>query len=249
MEHLGAPGAHLLDPEVPGPQVLDMDLALMVDGSSQVRSDLYLGLQELLASVVEQVAISPNPSLPDGRARVALVQQSGLLQAQAPTRGRQAAKLEFGLQTFDRMADMRSHVLEKMVQQGGPPALGHALDFTLREVLLSASSPRKHRVLLVAVGAETPGWDQAKLRLAALKAKCQGVAVLVLSLGASYSQAQVEELASTPLKHHLISLGGLGPEEQGYAQRFITTFLSVLRGKSPGGRCVVSKGTYHSARC
>ena len=215
------------------PQALDVDLALVVDSSRQVQADHYSGLQELLGSVVEQVAVSPQPRRADGQARVALLQQSGSLHSQAPVPGQQAAKLEFGLQTFVGASQMRSHVVEKMVQQGGPSALGHTLEYALKEVLLGASSPRKHRVMVVVVGAQTPRWDQAKLRQVAMEAKCQGVAVLVLALGQRYDRAQVEELASSPLEQHLLCLGRLGAEEQGYAQRFIRSFLSALSGKSP----------------
>ena len=214
------------------PPDLDMDLVLVVDGSRRVRSDHYAGLRELLASVVEQLAVSPQPRRADGRARVALVQQSGSLHPQSGSlHPQQAARLEFGLQTFQSQSQMKHHLLEETVQQGGASALGHALDYALREVLLRASSPRKHRVLLVAVGAETPAGDLARLRRAAQEASCAGVVVLVVAVGRQYSQAQVEELASGPLKQHLLCLDGMGPEEQGHAQRFITAYLSMLRGK------------------
>ena len=214
------------------PQVLDVDLVLVVDGSREVQADHYSGLQELLGSVVEQMAISPQPRRADSQARVALVQQSGSLHSQAPVAGQQAAKLEFGLQTFQGKSQMKSHMVEKMVQQGGPSALGHTLEYTLKEVLMNASSPRKNKVMMVVVGAETPSWDQAKLRQVAREAKCKGVAVFVVALGEHYNRAQVSELASTPLEQHLICLGQLRAEEQGYAQRFIRSYLSVLNGKS-----------------
>ncbi|XP_030214555.1 collagen alpha-6(VI) chain isoform X3 [Gadus morhua] len=216
-------------PRAPGPRVLDVDLALVVDGSREVPAHLYSGLRELLGSVVEQVAVSVQPGQADGRARVALVQQSGRLHSQAPAAGPQAATVEFGLLSALGNSQMKSHLLERMTQKGGPSALGHTLEYALREVLLRAPNPRKHRVLLVGVGAKTSSWDQDKLRRVALEAKCRGVAVLVVALGDSYSQEQVAELASGPLKQHLLCLGGLGPEEQGYARRFIATWLSVLR--------------------
>ncbi|CAL8299134.1 unnamed protein product [Gadus morhua 'NCC'] len=216
-------------PRAPGPRVLDVDLALVVDGSREVPAHLYSGLRELLGSVVEQVAVSVQPRQADGRARVALVQQSGRLHSQAPAAGPQAATVEFGLLSALGNSQMKSHLLERMTQKGGPSALGHTLEYALREVLLRAPNPRKHRVLLVGVGAKTSSWDQDKLRRVALEAKCRGVAVLVVALGDSYSQEQVAELASGPLKQHLLCLGGLGPEEQGYARRFIATWLSVLR--------------------
>jgi len=209
-----------------------VDLAIVVDGSREVQADQYSGFQELIGSVVEQVAISPQPHRADGQARVALVQQSGLLSFQPSLTGQQAVKLEFGLQTFQSKGQMKSHVLQKMTQQGGTTALGHTLEYTLKEVLLKANRPRKNKVLLVVVGTETPSWDQAKLRKVAQKAKCKGVAVFVVAVGEHYNRAQVVELASTPLDQHLICLGHLRAEEQGYTQRFIRTYLSVLNSKS-----------------
>jgi hypothetical protein len=144
---------------------------------------------------------------------------------------------------------MKSHVLEKMVQQGGPSALGHTLEFTLKEVLLNANSPRKNKVMMVVVGAETPSWDQAKLRQVAKEAKCKGVAVFVVALGEHYNRAQVSELASTPLEQHLICLGQLRAEEQGYAQRFIRSYLSVLNGKSSRLDILVCSRIYHVILC
>lgn len=216
--------------DIPAPQVLDLDLALVVDGSREVQADQYSGFQELLGSLVEQVAISPQPRKADGQARVALVQQSGLLYSTSFT-GQQATKLEFGLQTFQNKGQMKSHMVEKMRQQGGSSALGHTLEYTLKEVLLNASNPRKKKVLLVVVGTETSRWDQAKLRQVAQHAKCKGVAVFVVALGEHYNRAQVAELASSPLEQHLICLGHLRAEEQGYAQRFIRTYLSVVNGE------------------
>ncbi|KAG7252022.1 hypothetical protein CRUP_007839, partial [Coryphaenoides rupestris] len=183
--------------DIPASQV-DLDLAIVVDGSREVQADQYSGFQELLGSVVEQVAISPQPRRADGQARVALVQQSGLLYSQPALTGQQAVKLEFGLQTFQGKGQMKSHILQKMTQQGGTSALGHTLEYTLKEVLLNANSPRKNKALLVVVGAENPSWDQAKLRKVAQNAKCKGVAVFVVAVGEHYNRAQVAELASTP---------------------------------------------------
>ncbi|XP_056142177.1 collagen alpha-6(VI) chain [Lampris incognitus] len=213
--------------EVPGPQNIDMDLVLVVDGSREVQGDQYSGIQQLLGSVLEQLAVSPQPNRADRQTRVALVQQSGSLYSQASQSAR-AAKLEFGLQVYQDQSLMKRHVVQSMQQQGGSSALGHTLDYAFRGLLLKASRPRERKVILAVVGAETAYWDQAKLHHISQQAKCQGVALFVVTVGDHYNRTQVEELASLPVEQHLIHVGRLRAEEQGYAQRFFRTFLSVL---------------------
>ncbi|XP_071402743.1 LOW QUALITY PROTEIN: collagen alpha-6(VI) chain-like [Centroberyx affinis] len=214
--------------EVPGPQVVDVDLALVVDGSREIQADQFTGVQELLGSVVEQLAVSQQPRWADSRARVALVQQSGSLYGQTAQAG-QAAKLEFGLLAYQNHDLMKTHLVQNMQQQGGSSALGHTLEFALNQVLLKAVRARKNKALLAVVGAETAHWDRAKLHYISQRAKCQGVALFVVAVGENYNRTQVEELASLPVQQHLIHVGQLKAAEQGYAQRFFRVFLSVLK--------------------
>ncbi|KAM3873545.1 LOW QUALITY PROTEIN: collagen alpha-6(VI) chain-like [Diretmus argenteus] len=213
--------------EAPGPQAVDVDLAVVVDGSREVQADQYAGIQQLLGSVVEQLAVSAQPRQADSQARVALIQQSGSLYGQAAQEA-QAAKLEFGLLAYQDHDMMKRHLVQGMQQQGGSSALGQTLEFALSNVLLNATRARKRKALLAMVGAETAYWDQAKLHYISQEAKCRGVAVFVVTVGDHYNRTQVEELASLPLQQHLIHMGRLKAEEQGYAQRFFRVFLSIL---------------------
>uniref|UniRef100_A0AAZ3QPA3 VWFA domain-containing protein n=1 Tax=Oncorhynchus tshawytscha TaxID=74940 RepID=A0AAZ3QPA3_ONCTS len=209
------------------PLVVDMDLTLVVDGSREIRADQYAGVQELLGSVVKQVAWSPKPSVADGRARVALLQTSGSLLPQTS----QAVKVEFDLQKYHNHIGLQTH-LRSMQQQGGVSSLGQTLEYALSKVFLKATRPRKSRVVLAVVGSETAHWDQAKLAYISQKAKCQGVSLFVIAVGDHYNSTQVEELASTPSEQHLLHLWHVKEWERGYAQRFFRAFLRVL---SKGG--------------
>ncbi|XP_031697446.1 collagen alpha-6(VI) chain-like [Anarrhichthys ocellatus] len=200
------------------PQEVDMDLVMVVDSSREVQADEYAGVQQLLGSVVEQLVVSPQPRRAGNQARVAVVQQSG-------TRD---TKVGFGLGTYQTSALMRNHLIRNMTQQGGSSALGRALEFTLKEVLLKAGQPRRTKVLLTVVGTQTAHEDRAKLRYISRKAKCEGAALFVVTVGDRYDRTQVEELASPPVQQHLIHMGSLKAEEQGYAQRFFRVFLSAL---------------------
>ncbi|KAK7880402.1 hypothetical protein WMY93_032957 [Mugilogobius chulae] len=106
------------------PASLDLDLALVVDGSREVPQDEFQGFQELLGSVASQVQLSPAPQRPaSGQVRLSLVQMSGA----TPT-------LEFGLSQYQNQEQVRGHVLQKLVQQRGASAVGQTLEFTLKEV-------------------------------------------------------------------------------------------------------------------
>ncbi|KAM8826189.1 collagen alpha-6(VI) chain-like isoform 1-T1 [Synchiropus picturatus] len=201
----------------PKPQEADVDLVMVVDSSREVQTDEYAGVQQLLGSVLEQVAVSPQPRRPGPGARVAVVQQSGL-----------NPKLEFGLQAFQSQEAMREHLVRNMQQQHSSSALGQTLEFSLQEVLLKAAQPRKRRVLFTVVGTQTAYQDQAKLHYMSQKAKCEGVAIFVMTVGDRYNRTQVEELASRPVRQHLIHVRQLKSEEQGYTQRFFRVFLSTL---------------------
>ncbi|XP_034029371.1 collagen alpha-6(VI) chain [Thalassophryne amazonica] len=216
--------------EDPPPQEVDVDLAVVVDDSREIQADDYAGIQQLLGSIVDQLALSPQPRRPGNQARVAVVQQGGLLAGP----GSQGGKLEFGLQTFQDRDQMKTHLVQSMQQQGGSPVLGQTLEFTLKEVLLKARPPRKKKALLTVVGTQTSYWDQDKLQFISQLAKCQGVALFVVTVGDRYNYTQVEELASAPLQQHLIHVWRLKAEEQGYIQRFFRVFLSALKkGMNP----------------
>uniref|UniRef100_A0A668W595 Collagen type VI alpha 6 chain n=1 Tax=Oreochromis aureus TaxID=47969 RepID=A0A668W595_OREAU len=196
------------------PQQVDLDLVMVLDSSREIQADEYTGAQQLLSSVVEQLAVSPQPRRAGRQARVALVQQS--------------TKVEFGLQTYQNVDDMKTYMMQNMQQQGGSLALGQMLDYTLREVLLKAGQPRSKRAVLTVVGTKTAYRDQAKLHYISQKAKCEGVALFVVAVGDRYNRTEVEELASVPTQQHLIRLDRLKADEQGYAQRFIRVFFSAL---------------------
>ncbi|XP_040899842.1 collagen alpha-6(VI) chain-like isoform X2 [Toxotes jaculatrix] len=200
------------------PQDVNVDLVMVVDSSREMQADEYAGAQQLLGSVVEQLAVSSQPRRADSQARVAVVQQSGT----------RAPKVEFSLQTFQNRDLMKTHLIQNMQQQGGSSALGQTLEFTLREVLLKAGQPRRRRALLAVVGTQTAYQDRVKLTYISQKAKCEGVAMFVVTVGDRYSQTQVEELAGLPVQQHLIHVSRLQAEEQGYAQRFFRVFLSAL---------------------
>lgn len=203
------------------PQEADLDLALVVDGSREVQADQFASIQELLGSLVEQLAVSPQPRRPGNQARVAAVQLSGA----------QVLKPEFGLQAYQNHNLMRRHLVQNMQQLGGSSALGHTLDFALNQVLLKASHSRRRRLLLAVVGTQTAPQDSARLQDVALRARCVGVALFVVTVGNRYNRTEVEEIASAPVSQHLVHLGAMKAGEQAYARRFFRVFVNALNSK------------------
>ncbi|KAJ8290828.1 hypothetical protein GJAV_G00018050 [Gymnothorax javanicus] len=212
---------------VPVPVELDVDLALVVDSSRNVQSDQFEGVRQVLGSVLDQIVVSTQPGRPNNQARVALVQHS--TSSYPPREGQDPAKVEFDLLGYKDRNEMKAHVFQLMQQIGGASGLGHAIEWTIQNVMLKAANPRKTKIVLAIVGGETSDWDRAKLDTIALQAKCMGVVVFILTVGGEFSYAQVEELASVPLEQHIIHLGRMKQGEQEYAQRFLRSFLHMVK--------------------
>ncbi|KAJ8334482.1 hypothetical protein SKAU_G00401210 [Synaphobranchus kaupii] len=212
---------------VPVPQELDIDLALVVDSSRNVQSDQYAGMRQLLGSVLDQIAVSTQPGGPDNRARVALVQHS--TSSYPPREGQVPVKVEFDFLGYKDRNKMKTHIFQQMQQIGGASGVGHAIEWTIRNIMLKASNPRKTKMVLAIVGGETSQWDKVKLETIAQQAKCQGVVVFILAVGDEFISAQVEELASLPLEQHIVHLAHMKQGELEYAHRFLGSFLHMLK--------------------
>uniref|UniRef100_A0A0E9X5Q9 BPTI/Kunitz inhibitor domain-containing protein n=2 Tax=Anguilla anguilla TaxID=7936 RepID=A0A0E9X5Q9_ANGAN len=124
---------------------------------------------------------------------------------------------------------MKTHIFQAMQQIGGASGLGHAIEWTIQNIMLKAANPRETMMVLAIIGGETSHWDTAKLHTIAQQAKCRGVVVFILTVGDELNYAQFEELASFPLEQHIVHLGHMKHGEQEYAQRFLRSFLHMLR--------------------
>ena len=215
--------------KAPAPIQVDLDLAVLVDGSRNVRADQYEGMKELLGSVIEQIAVSSQPSRSDKQARVALYQQ--VPSSYAPTAGQVPVQQEFDFMRYKDSGLIKSHIFQSMQQLGGSSGLGYALEWVITRSLLTATKSRKNKMVLAIVGGETSYWDRAQLDFAAKLARCQGVVLFTLTVGDSFNSTQVEELASLPLDQHVVHLGEVKRGEQEYAKRFLRAFLSFLKSK------------------
>ncbi|XP_041962560.1 collagen alpha-6(VI) chain-like isoform X2 [Alosa sapidissima] len=206
---------------------LDLDLTLLVDGSRTMKADEYVAVKELLASVLKQIKVSEQPERSDKQARVALYQTSPTYHPDGRLGTDNPVQREFDYTTYSNTEDMRRHLLEDVHQLGGKAGLGHAVEWVI-DKSTAAPSPRKHKMVLAVVGEETSGWDRAKLDQVSRMAKCQGVGVFAMTTGRKFN-AQVKELASSPLDQHILHLGEGEPGQMEYARRFLQAFLGTLK--------------------
>ncbi|XP_017333399.1 collagen alpha-6(VI) chain isoform X2 [Ictalurus punctatus] len=209
--------------EVSIPKQVNVDLALLVDGSRSIQADQYEGVKQMLGTMLDQLVVSRQPSKADRQARVALYQQSSSYrEAQAPV------KQIFTFQQFQDHNLMKQSIFKNLQQTGGYSRLGHAMEFVIMQGLLTVSRPRKYKMVLLIVGGETEYSDIAKLDFISMKAKCQGVVLFTLIVGDRFNSTQVDELASFPTEQHIVHLGHVKQGEQEYTRRFIRTFLHIL---------------------
>ncbi|KAJ8290830.1 hypothetical protein GJAV_G00018070 [Gymnothorax javanicus] len=128
---------------VPVPLELDVDLALVLDSSRNIRSDQFEGMRQVLGSVLDQIVVSTQPGRPNNQARVALVQHS--TSSYPPREGQDLAKVEFDLVGYKDRNEMKKHIFQLMKQIGGASGLGHAIEWTIQNMMLKAANPHKNQ--------------------------------------------------------------------------------------------------------
>lgn len=208
-------------------------MVFLVDYSHLVDTNLYHAALNLVAATLHNLEISAQPSVSYQGTRAALMIHT--TQGYWPGRGSLPVLAAFNLTSYNkrkqmlqRIQDVAHHSLQ------GEPALGHSLEWTLKNVLLTAPLPRRKQALLAIVASETSSWDREKLRTLSLEAKCKGITLFVLALGPGVGTLEMEELAlvaSTPLEQHLLRLRGVSDQELAYASRFIRAFLNLLKSE------------------
>ncbi|KAL0171655.1 hypothetical protein M9458_031966, partial [Cirrhinus mrigala] len=208
---------------VSAPQEVDMDLAVIVDGSRSILADEYEGVKEVLGSVLDQIVVSNQPKGADRHARVAVYQQSSTY-----SEAQSCVKVIFDFQQFPNRNLMKRSIYENLKQTGGSSRLDLAMEYTIMQGILTAPRGRKNKMVLAIIGEDTASQDRAKLDLISRMAKCEGVVLFTLTVGNHFSTAQMEELASYPLEQHIIHLGHLKHGEHEYTQRFMRTFFHIL---------------------
>ncbi|XP_066207920.1 collagen alpha-6(VI) chain [Saccopteryx leptura] len=211
----------------PPPVQSYMDAAFLLDGSRHVGSADFEDLRDFLGALLDHFEITPEPETSVTGDRVAL-----LIHAPPnflPNTRKSPVRTEFNLTTYNSRRQMKRHVEESVQQLNGDAFIGHALQWTLDNVFLSAPNLRRNKVIFVISAGETSHLDRATLKKESLKAKCQGYALFVFSFGPTWNDKELEDLASHPLDHHLVQLGRIHKPDHRYGVKFTKSFINSIR--------------------
>ncbi|XP_006883460.1 PREDICTED: collagen alpha-5(VI) chain [Elephantulus edwardii] len=201
-----------------------MDAAFLVDNSRNLASEEFKAVKLLMDSVVDSFDIASDPLTSDTGDRIAL-----LSYAPWDRRRNSSVKIEFDFTNFGNQVLMKAHIQNSLQQLRGETAIGQALLWTIESLFPGTPNLRKHRAIFV-VSAGKNVERKEFLKKVALRAKCQGYVIFVISLGSTEEDA-MEEVASYPPEHHLVQLGRMQKPELDYIVRFLKPFIySVRRG-------------------
>ncbi|KAF7247725.1 Collagen alpha-6(VI) chain [Varanus komodoensis] len=206
-----------------------MDAAFILESSQRISPAEFKQLKDFLGAAIDNFDISAKPDTSLEGDRVAVVSHTPL--NFRPQTHMHPAKIEFDFVAFRSKGRMKRHIQESLQPLNGSAAIGHAIQWTISNVFSVARNQRKSKAIFVISAGRTSQWDKGVLSDASLRAKCQGYAFFVLSLGREYDHTELEQLASFPLEQHLLQLGRNHKAELGYAVDFLKPFVRLLKGK------------------
>ncbi|XP_065483985.1 collagen alpha-6(VI) chain-like [Caloenas nicobarica] len=207
-----------------------VDAAFILDSSQKLSSAEFEQVKDFMSRAVTAFNISSDPETSVLGDRIAVVSHA-LPDFKAGT-GKSPVKKEFDFVTYRSKDRMRRYIKESLQQLNGEAAVSYAIQWTIGNVFSGAPNPRPLKFIIIISAGKTSQWDKKTLKNISLQAKCQGYALLVISLGKSYDRNELEELASIPLEQHLIQLGRIHKPELDYVMRFLKPFICFLRSMS-----------------
>ncbi|XP_066485258.1 collagen alpha-6(VI) chain-like [Tiliqua scincoides] len=220
------PNESCLRVETSSPQTY-MDAAFILENSRKTSPVEFEKLKDFLSATLDSFDISSDPESSLIGDRLAVVSHAppefGFRTQKSPVR------TEFEFLNYTSRGQMKRHIQESVQQMSGAAAVGHAIQWAVNNLFSEVPNQRKYKAIFVISAGETSQWDKEVLRDAALRAKCQGFVVFVLSLGHEFNDLELEELASLPLEHHLIQLGRVHKADLSYAVKFLKSFLHLIR--------------------
>uniref|UniRef100_A0A8C6QQ38 Collagen, type VI, alpha 5 n=1 Tax=Nannospalax galili TaxID=1026970 RepID=A0A8C6QQ38_NANGA len=201
-----------------------MDVAFIVDNSRNIASDDFRAMQALMSSAIDNFNIASNPSTSYSGDRVALLSYSPW---DASRRKKNTVKTEFEFTTYDNQAVMKNHIHTSLQQLNGEATIGLALQWAVESLFPGTPNLRKYKIIFVVLAGENHERKEFVKKMA-LRAKCQGYVIFVISLGPTQKD-DMEELASYPLDHHLIQLGRIHKPDLNYIVKFLKPFVYSVR--------------------
>ncbi|XP_036123051.1 collagen alpha-5(VI) chain [Molossus molossus] len=206
------------------PENSDIDVAFLLDNSQNIANDEFKAMKDLVSSMLDNFNIASDPLISDSGDRIALLSYSPW---DSSRRKKGTVKTDFTFTTYNNRVLMKRHIQNSVQQLNGDVTIGHALLWTIENLFPEAPNLRKHKVIFVVSAGENYERKEV-LKKMALRAKCQGYAIFVISLG-SPQKDNMEELASYPLEHHLIQLGRIHKPDLDYIVKFLKPFVYSIR--------------------
>ncbi|KAM9231007.1 collagen alpha-6(VI) chain-like [Leptosomus discolor] len=204
-----------------------VDAAFILDSSQKMSGAEFEQVKDFMSKAVTAFNISSDPKTSVVGDRIAVV--SHALPGFKAGTGKTPVKKEFDFITYHSKDRMRRYIKESLQQLNGEAAVGSAIQWTIDNIFSQVPNPRQLKVIIIISAGKTSQWDKTTLKKISLQAKCQGYALLAISLGKSYDRRELEELASTPLEQHLLQLGRIHKPELDYVTRFLKPFIYFLR--------------------
>ncbi|XP_012412427.1 collagen alpha-6(VI) chain [Trichechus manatus latirostris] len=211
----------------PPPVQSYMDAAFLLDSSRNVGAAEFEDIRAFMGALLDHFEITPEPMTSITGDRVALLSHAP--PDFLPNTQKSPVRTEFNLTTYNSKRLMKRHLKESVQQLNGDTFIGHALQWTLDNVFLSIPNLRRNKVIFVISVGETSNLDKETLKKESLRAKCQGYALFVFSLGPTWNDKELEDLASHPLDHHLVQLGRIHKPDHRYAVKFVKSFINSIR--------------------
>ncbi|XP_014793342.1 PREDICTED: collagen alpha-6(VI) chain isoform X2 [Calidris pugnax] len=207
-----------------------IDAAFILDSSQKISGAEFEQIKDFMSKAVTAFNISLDPKTSVVGDRIAVV--SHALPDFKAGAGKKSVKKEFDFVTYRSKDRIRRYIEESLQQLNGEAVVGSAMQWTIANIFSAAPNPRPHKVIIIISAGETSQWDKGILKKISLRAKCQGYALFVISVGKSYDRNELEELASTRLEEHLIQLGRIHKPELDYVMRFLKPFIRFLRSEN-----------------
>lgn len=203
-----------------------MDVAFLLDSSRTIASDEFKAVKTLVSSMIDNFEVASEPKTSDFGDRIALL---GYSPWDSSRRRKGVVKTEFEFITYDNQVLMKRHIQTSLQQLKGEATIGHTLQWVMENLFAQTPNLRRHKVIFVISAGE---YRESKdfVKKVALRAKCQGYVMFVISLGSAHKDG-IEELASHPLDHHLIQLGRIHKPDLNYITKFLKPFVHSVRRK------------------
>uniref|UniRef100_A0A673V8Z6 Collagen alpha-5(VI) chain n=1 Tax=Suricata suricatta TaxID=37032 RepID=A0A673V8Z6_SURSU len=210
--------------EIVLPENSYMDVAFLLDNSRTITSDEFKAVKTLVSSIIDNFDIASEPTISNFGDRIALLSYSPW---DSSRRRKGVVVTEFEFITYNNQVLMKRHIQTSLQQLKGDATIGQTLLWTMENLFRRTPNLRKHKVIFVISAGE---YRERKdfLKRVALRAKCQGYVIFVISLG-SAQKDDIEELASYPLEHHLIQLGRIHKPDLNYVTKFLKPFIYLVR--------------------